>query len=53
MDRSAVRVFVVSYDTVSRTPEPFEALKPRMVVLDEAHYIKASGGGGVGLGLRV
>eukprot|EP00198_Chlamydomonas_reinhardtii_P004044 XP_001693380.1 predicted protein [Chlamydomonas reinhardtii] len=46
MDRSAVRVFVVSYDTVSRTPEPFEALKPRMVVLDEAHYIKASGGGG-------
>ncbi|PNW85934.1 hypothetical protein CHLRE_03g199350v5 [Chlamydomonas reinhardtii] len=41
MDRSAVRVFVVSYDTVSRTPEPFEALKPRMVVLDEAHYIKS------------
>ncbi|GFR49779.1 hypothetical protein Agub_g11714, partial [Astrephomene gubernaculifera] len=34
------RVVVVSYDQLLRTADKLKALKPRMVVLDEAHYIK-------------
>ncbi|GLI68485.1 hypothetical protein VaNZ11_012913 [Volvox africanus] len=34
------QVIVVSYDTLSRAPEQLRELNPKMVVLDEAHYIK-------------
>ncbi|EFJ51368.1 hypothetical protein VOLCADRAFT_103414 [Volvox carteri f. nagariensis] len=34
------KMVVISYDTLSRAGDQIQKLKPQMVVLDEAHYIK-------------